>query len=134
MNVWAALPRLLASSRCPQNVRFLVEERLSSSIRLFSTNTPVSTETPESHFSELLKKALEQADSKVNTSHSAPRLQSSPALTLRPFKKKPIKKQKRRRASKGEKKVASHKKNGTETKQGNFLDLLLKFLKSYERL
>ena len=84
---------------------------MSSSIRHFSTNTPVSTKTPEapaSHFSELVKEALAQADSKVHTQHTAPRLQSATnALTLSPFTSK--KKTRRRKMSKGEKKAASRK-------------------------
>lgn len=107
MNVWTALPRLLASSRCPYNVRFLVEESFSSSIRHFSTNTPVST-TPEvsvSHFSDLVKQALAQADSKVHTQHSAPRLRSTPN-TLNIISLKGTKRTKR---PKVEKKAASQK-------------------------
>jgi hypothetical protein len=46
MNVWTALPRLLVSSRCPDNVRFLVEKNSSSSIRHNSTNTAVSSKPP----------------------------------------------------------------------------------------
>lgn len=116
MSVWPALPRLLVSSRCPHNVRFLVEGRLSSSIRRFSTNAPVTTKTPEdsaSQFSELLKNALKQADSKVHKQHSAPRLRfTTNALTLRPFKKKKRKKTakaEKKKAPKAEKKAASQK-------------------------
>ena len=122
MNVWAALPRLLASSRCPHNVRFLVEERLPSSIRHLSTNTPVSTKTPEnsdSQFSELLKRALEEADSRTHTQHSAPRLQSPSNLAFSPFKKK-----RRKKVSKGEKKAASQK--DTKRKQREFRKFTVK--------
>jgi hypothetical protein len=125
MNVWAALPRLLASSRCPHNVRCLVEEKLPSSIRHFSTNTPVSTKTPEdsdSQFSELLKRALEQADSRAYTQHSAPRLRSTSDLALSSFKKK-----RRKKASKGEKrekKAASQK--DTKRKQRESRESTLK--------
>lgn len=124
MNVWAALPRLLASSRCPHNVRFLVEEKLPNGIRHFSTNTPVSTKTPEEsdlQFSELLKRALEQADSKAYTKHSAPRLQSMSDLALSPFQKK-----RRKRALKGEKKAASQK--DTKRKQRESRELYVKLL------
>ena len=109
MNVWVVLPRLLASSRCPHNLRVLVEESLSSSIRHFSTNTPVPTKTPEdpvSQFSDLLKNAIKQADSKVHTQH-VPRLEPPSDATIRTFK--------RRKMSKKEKKAAKRRE---KSKQG----------------
>lgn len=101
MNVWITLSRSLASPRCLHNVRFLVGESSSSSIRHFSTNAPASTDkSPESHshLSGLLKEALTQADSQPHVPHSPPRLESSSNhLTLKIFKRK-------KRSLKGEKK------------------------------
>jgi hypothetical protein len=119
MNVWTALPRLLASSRCSRNVRFLVEESLSSSIRHFSTNTPVSTKTPEDsdlNFSQLVEKALAQADSKVHKKHTPPRLKhTSDSLTFSLSTKARPPKPKRRKMpkAKGGKKAVS--RNGTDS-------------------
>ena len=125
MNVWTALPRLLVSSRCPHNARFLVEESLLNSIRHYSTNTPVSTKPPEvssnTHFSDLVKEALARADSKTHTQHSAPRLHitsDGSTISASPFKNvKKASKGKRRRGkrSKEEKKAAS--KNNTDSKK-----------------
>ena len=71
MNVWTALPRVLASSRCPQNVRFLVEESLSSRFRHYSTITPVSSKPPDgTHFYDLAKEALARTDSIKQSSSS----------------------------------------------------------------
>lgn len=80
MNV---LPRLLASSRCPHNIRFLVGESVSSSIRHYSTNTPVSTKTPSPddssyHFSQLVKTALAQADPKKSKKKKSRKFPAKP--------------------------------------------------------
>lgn len=120
MNVWTALPRLLVSSKCPHNVRFLVEESLSSRIRHYSTNTPVSSKPPDAdatQFSDLLKEALARADSKVHTQKSAPRLPTtSNALTLAlnsPKSKNRLKQTRRKKKSQERKKAAS--KNNTDS-------------------
>lgn len=108
MNVWTALPRLLVSSRCPHNVRFLVVERLSSRIRHYSTNLPVVIDPPDvavTQFSDLVKKALARADSKDYKEHSAPRLPiPSDASTIEMSPPPSGKK------AKGEKKTKSEKK------------------------
>ena len=121
MNVWTALPRLLVSSRCPHNVRVLVEESLSSSIRRYSANTPVTAKTkpPDlsvSHFTDLVKRALAQADSKAHTKHSPPRLRtmSNAEDIISPLKKK--KTATRRRKIRPKEKKAASKNNTNSTK------------------
>lgn len=113
MNVWTALPRLLASSRCLHNVRFLVGERLSSNIRHFPSpdQPPESDEDSTKILEGLLehlskKKSLAEADSKVHTQHTAPRLQStSDAMNF--SRHKFLKRARRKKRSKVERKAAS---------------------------
>ncbi|KAF8809570.1 Pet127-domain-containing protein [Phlegmacium glaucopus] len=107
MNVWSALPRSLASSRCLHAVRSLLWEGSSSIIRHSSTNTPASTDkSPEDHVLHLAKllNALTQADAQRLAQHSPPRLQTpSEDLIRSPFKGPKRKK----KGSRGDKKAAS---------------------------
>lgn len=104
MNVWAALPRSIAST-C-RRVPFFVGESSSTAIRHFSNNTRGDS---SNHLSELVKEALEKADSQLPAQHSPPRLpSSSDSLTLTLFKGSRRKKNKKA-ASKDEAETMSTK-------------------------
>jgi len=115
MNVWSALPRSFASSRCLHAVRSLSGENSSDVLRHYSTNTPASTDSPKDplhDLAHLVKEALAEADAQILSQHSPPRLQfPSKDLILSPLKRPKRKK----KGLKGDKKAGSKNEAASET-------------------